>query len=52
MSGVWGGGASGTDAFKIDPDTGNFETFTGLNGAYTYSDMTGWALNQTTVPVG
>lgn len=51
VSGVWGGGASGTNAFKVDPATGDFDTVTGLNGAYTYSDMTGFALNQTTQPV-
>lgn len=51
VSGVWGGGASGTNAFRVDPDTGEYETVDGLNGAYTYSDMTGFALNQTTQPV-
>lgn len=31
-------------AFKIDPDTYLIESYTGLNGPYTYSDMTGGAL--------
>ncbi|MEM7160070.1 MAG: hypothetical protein AAF799_44950 [Myxococcota bacterium] len=52
VSGVWGGGSQGTDAYRVNPSTGDFETFTGLNGAYTYSDMTGFALNAATNPVG
>lgn len=34
-----------TVAFKIDPDDYSIETYEGLNGPYTYSDMTGGALN-------
>ena len=36
--------AYGTTASKIDPTTGQFWTYNGLVGAYTYSDMTGYAL--------
>ena len=37
--------ASGSTASKIDPATGQFWTYNGLVGAYTYSDMTGFALS-------
>ncbi|TPV92912.1 MAG: hypothetical protein B7733_23420 [Myxococcales bacterium FL481] len=37
-------GGGNEDAFKIDPDTGEYETYGGLDGPYTYSDMTGFAL--------
>lgn len=42
----------GTSAFRIDPDTQTIDTFTGLVGPYTYSDMTGWGLNSVTNPEG
>lgn len=42
----------GTSAFRIDPDTLSIDTFTGLVGPYTYSDMTGWGLNSVTNPEG
>jgi hypothetical protein len=35
----------GDTVSKIDPDTGQFWTYNGLVGAYTYSDMTGYALS-------
>lgn len=41
---VWGVSFAGNQAFRVDPDTGDVETFSGLNGAYTYSDMTGVGL--------
>ena len=41
---VWGV-SMGTQAFKVDPMTGAVETVDGLVGPYTYSDMTGFALN-------
>ena len=38
-------------AWKIDPDTGlDVGVYDGLNGPYTYSDMTGWALANATCP--
>jgi len=52
---VWGVGGNGQNgntgmtgdrAFKLNPADGSFETFTGLVGAYTYSDMTGFGLAQ------
>ena len=36
---VWRAG--GSSAHKIDPDDGTSSSYVGLNGAYTYSDMTG-----------
>jgi len=42
---VWGVPRNGTRAYKVDPDTGTTElVFQGLVSAYTYSDMTGFAL--------
>lgn len=40
---IWGV-TMGSDAFRVDPVTGDVQTFSGLNGAYTYSDMTGLGL--------
>ncbi len=52
VTGTWTGSGTtdGSQAFRLDPDTGEFDTFSGLTGAYTYSDMTGFALNQTWIP--
>jgi streptogramin lyase len=36
--------ALGTNAYRIDPATGTYDTFSGLVDSYTYSDMTGFAL--------
>jgi hypothetical protein len=41
---VWGV-QMGSNAYRVDPTTGTVDTFTGLVGAYTYSDMTGFALS-------
>lgn len=54
---VWGvGGAPGSgggeNAYRIDPTTGSFDIVTGLTDAYTYSDMTGFALVGTAPPTG
>ena len=46
---VWGV-SQDTEAYRLDPEDGSFETITGLVGAYTYSDMTGFALSNTFVP--
>lgn len=47
---VWGvgGGMSGngSEAYRLDPATGQYDTFTGLVGAYSYSDMTGFGLKK------
>jgi hypothetical protein len=41
---VWGVSMS-TNAYRVDPDAGTWNTVGGLVGPYTYSDMTGFALN-------
>jgi hypothetical protein len=41
---VWGV-SMGSEAYRVDPANGQFLTFTGLVGAYSYSDMTGFALS-------
>ncbi|MEM7155639.1 MAG: hypothetical protein AAF799_22505 [Myxococcota bacterium] len=40
---VWA--VNGSGAHRVDPDTGTVTSYNGLTGAYTYSDMTGFALN-------
>jgi hypothetical protein len=40
---VWA--VNGNGAHRVDPETGEVTSYNGLNGAYTYSDMTGYALN-------
>jgi hypothetical protein len=37
-------------AHRVDPATLTAETYDGLTSPYTYSDMTGWALHNTTCP--
>jgi len=49
---VWGVEFSGDEAFRVDPATGNYDTVGGLIGAYTYSDMTGFALSSVGAPSG
>jgi hypothetical protein len=44
--------AYGSTASKIYPETGQFWTYNGLVGAYTYSDMTGYALSNVGSPSG
>ena len=41
---VWGVSFAGSTAYRTDPVTQVVDTFGGLIGAYTYSDMTGHAL--------
>jgi streptogramin lyase len=41
---VWGVTLQQPYAYRCDPATMVCDTFTGLNGPYTYSDMTGFAL--------
>ena len=49
---VWGVTLQQPYAYRADPMTGVVDTFTGLNGPYTYSDMTGFALtNAGTIPM-
>ena len=54
---IWGvggepGAGQGTTAYRMDPDSGAFESVDGLVDAYTYSDMTGFALVGATDPPG
>jgi hypothetical protein len=44
--------ANGSNVSKIDPDTGQHWLYSGLVGAYTYSDMTGYALSNAGKPSG
>lgn len=44
--------AYGNNAHKVDPATGQVWTYGGLVGAYTYSDMTGYALSNAGTPSG
>ncbi len=45
---IWAVPDSQNRAYKVDPDTLEYEMITGLVGAYTYSDMTGGALKSVT----
>jgi hypothetical protein len=47
---VWGVTQGQPFAYRVDPATEEIETFTGLVGPYTYSDMTGWALSNVVGP--
>ena len=49
---VWGVEFGGSNAYRLDPNTGAYDTFPDLVGAYTYSDMTGFALCTAGVPSG
>ncbi len=44
--------SQGAEAWRVDPATGAYDTFTGLTSPYTYSDMTGFALSQSGSPQG
>ena len=39
-------------AFRIDPDTLQYDIYNQLNQPYTYSDMTGWGLSNVSNPQG
>jgi hypothetical protein len=49
---VWGVAFAGSNAYRVDIDTGTIDTVGGLVGAYTYSDMTGFALSAAGTPSG
>ncbi len=49
---VWAVGFASSQAFRVDPATGTIDTFSDLIGAYTYSDMTGFALSSAGTPSG
>jgi streptogramin lyase len=41
---IWAVAQDDPRAFKIDPETYEYEIYDGLDGPYTYSDMTGGAV--------
>lgn len=45
---VWVVSDAGTTAVRLDPDTLDIQTYAGLDQPYSYSDMTGWGLKNTT----
>lgn len=45
---IWAVRLGGQEAFKIDPETYDYEMVGGLNGPYTYSDMSGGQLHNVT----
>jgi hypothetical protein len=49
---VWAVGFVSSQAFRVNPSTGTIDTFSNLVGAYTYSDMTGFALSSAGTPSG
>jgi hypothetical protein len=49
---VWGPAISNNEAYRVDPQTLQIDTVTGLNYPYTYSDMTGFALSNAGGPIG
>jgi hypothetical protein len=49
---VWAVGFVSSQAYRVDPVTGTIDTFSNLVGAYTYSDMTGFALSAAGTPSG
>jgi hypothetical protein len=48
---VWGVSMN-TDAYRIEPETKQIDTYSGLTYPYTYSDMTGFALHNAGSPNG
>ena len=49
---VWGPAIYNNEAYRVDPQSGQVDTITGLNFPYTYSDMTGFGLHQVGAPSG
>jgi len=49
---VWGVPIAGSVAYRVDTTTGTVDTVGGLIGAYTYSDMIGFALANAGTPSG
>jgi hypothetical protein len=45
---IWVVSDAGTTAVRLDPDTLDIQTYAGLDSPYSYSDMTGWGLKNTT----
>jgi hypothetical protein len=49
---VWGVSFAGSQVFRLDVETEQVDTYAGLIGAYTYSDMTGFGLSSVAQPSG
>ena len=49
---VWGVTFASSQAFRLDVETELVDTYGGLNGAYTYSDMTGFGLSAVSQAAG
>ena len=49
---VWGVTFASSQVFRLDPETEVVDTYAGLVGAYTYSDMTGFGLSSVAQPSG
>jgi sugar lactone lactonase YvrE len=49
---IWGVTFASSQVFRVDPDTEVVDTYGGLTGAYTYSDMTGFGLSSVAQPSG
>jgi hypothetical protein len=49
---VWGVTFAGSQVFRLDVETEVVDTYGGLIGAYTYSDMTGFGLSSVAQPSG
>ena len=49
---VWGVEFGGSNAYRVDPNTQIVNNVSGLVGAYTYSDMTGFAISAAGTPSG
>jgi hypothetical protein len=47
---VWGVTFAGSQVFRLDVETEQVDTYGGLIGAYTYSDMTGFGLSSVAQP--
>ncbi|MGB1013708.1 MAG: hypothetical protein ACPG4T_06220 [Nannocystaceae bacterium] len=45
---VWAVPLSGTKAYRVDPDSYEYDFYEGLNSPYTYSDMSGGQINNVT----
>jgi streptogramin lyase len=49
---VWGVTFASNAVYRLDPETEVVDTYGGLTGAYTYSDMTGFGLSSVANPSG
>ncbi|MFO7567479.1 MAG: hypothetical protein R6X02_32850 [Enhygromyxa sp.] len=49
---VWGVTFASNSVYRLDPETEVVDTYAGLIGAYTYSDMTGFGLSSVANPSG